>query len=80
MVTHRISAAFLRVAILLVGALVGGVASGAYAIEAPHPCQEMECDSHWIFWERCEENPGRETFCGMTPGEKGCFTDACGHK
>lgn len=80
MVTPRFPAASLRIAIVLVGGLLGAWASGAYATEAPHPCQETECDSHWIFWERCEANPGRETFCGNDPGEKGCFTDACGHK
>lgn len=80
MVTQRIPATFLKVAIVLIGALVGGLASGTYASALPHDCQENECDDFLIFWERCEANPDRDTFCGNDPGEKGCFTDACGHK
>ncbi len=78
MVTRRIPAILLMIALALTGALVGGLVSGRYASAVPHPCQESECNRFLIFWESCDANPGRQTYCGNHP-DGGCYTDACGH-
>ena len=67
-------------AILAIGGVLGGAMSATARPALAHDCQENECDSFLIFWERCEANIGNDTFCGNPPpGERGCTTGSCGH-
>lgn len=56
-----------------------GLATGALlpTPASAHPCSQDECDSFFIFWERCENNAGQNTGCEV--GDDGCTTIACGH-
>lgn len=78
-IKQHAGALLVGLALVAAGGLAGMTVSAlvAPAPAVAHGCESDECDSFLIFWERCEDNPGKLTHCQKNG--KDCTTDVCGH-